>query len=284
MTQDLIAEIKNTPVIILAGGYGTRLAEETHLLPKPMVDLRGLPIIVHIMDFYAQFGVSEFIICGGYKIEVLKNYFVNLPLVGQDVEVQFSSHAQPTITTQQSKYHHARRPNWKVTILETGLDAMTGSRLRKAAAYVKEHGFKRFFATYGDGLTDADLRDEFNFHMSHGKIGTVLGVHQPTRFGILQYDADNAVTSFSEKPMMLEEYINGGYFIFETDFLKYLPENDEDCVLEKTPLEKLAKDKQLRMFPHSGFWQCMDTLREKAILEHLIDTNEAPWKKPLKNM
>ncbi|MEI6398329.1 MAG: sugar phosphate nucleotidyltransferase [Pseudomonadota bacterium] len=279
--KQTITELKaiaaKTPVVILAGGLGTRLSEETANLPKPMVEIGGLPIILHLMDSYARFGFRDFVICGGYKIEVLKNYFQSLPMVGKDVEVKFS-HGTPEVNQLPSKFAETNRDGWTVTVLETGLNAMTGARVRKAVNFLQRRGgFERVCLTYGDGLTDANFLDELTFHLDHGKMGTVLGVHPPTRFGIFEFEEDTLVKKFAEKPQLKNEYINGGFFILNKGFEKFLDSGDDRLVFELEPLEALASARQMHVYRHEGFWQCMDTKREKTILEDLYATGKAGW-------
>jgi glucose-1-phosphate cytidylyltransferase len=269
------------PVVILAGGLGTRLSEETYNFPKPMVPVGGIPIIVHIMDYYANFGHCHFIICGGYKIEDLKNYFLTLPYVEKNLEISFSS-SQHNITVKSNKNtFFCHRNHWKVTILETGLHSMTGYRVAQAIEYLNDNtSYEHVCLTYGDGLTDANLHDELNFHLANQNYATVLGVHSSGRFGVLEFDEQDNVIKFAEKP---KEYINGGYFILKKGFEKFLPKNDPSCVFEKEPLQNMAEAKELKMFRHSGFWQCMDTKRDKDMLEEIWSKGNAPWLKPITN-
>lgn len=264
-----------TPVILLAGGLGTRLSEETELIPKPMVRVAGVPIILHVMDSYARFGFRNFVVCGGYRIEDLRNFFLSLPYVGQDVEITFSEGKHELHATK-ARFVSADRYDWKVTVLETGLHSMTGARARKAISYLQEKGFERFCLTYSDGVCDVDMHEQLEFHLKHGAAGTVVGVNPPTRFGILNFDAMNQVKSFSEKPRFDQEFINGGFFIFEKGFAKYLSDDDQ-CILEREPLENLSRAGQLYVFKHTGFWQCMDTKREKLLLEDIVTKKDAPW-------
>lgn len=269
----LAAEI---PVILLAGGLGTRLSEETINIPKPMVKIGGLPIIVHIMDYYAKFGFKRFVICGGYRIEVLKDYLLTLPYAGKDIEISFSKE-NSQVKVQPSRFSNPERNEWNVTVLETGLHSMTGYRLGRAIQSLKAKGFRRFCLTYGDGLTDADLHAELAFHLEHKAVATVLGVHQPTRFGILQYEADGKVKVFAEKPLLAQEFINGGYFVLNQEIETFIDTEDTDCIFEQKPLVKLAQAGQLYVHRHEGFWQCMDTMREKLLLENLYNSGDAPW-------
>lgn len=267
---------KDIPVIILAGGLGTRLAEETHQIPKPMVKIGEMPIILHIMDYYARFGFKNFVVCGGYRIEAFKEYFVNLPFAGKDLEISFSKQNNNLVATPSTMFAE-NRADWKVTILETGLKSMTGFRIAKATNYLQGKGYRRFAVTYGDGLTDVDLHKQMAFHCEHKKIGTVLGVHQPTRFGIFKLHNDGLVREFSEKPQFSNEFINGGFFLFENDFDRYIDSNDDQCIFEQTPLVRMSKAGELFVYRHEGFWQCMDTMREKLLLEDLAKSGHAPW-------
>ncbi|MBP9707008.1 MAG: glucose-1-phosphate cytidylyltransferase [Oligoflexales bacterium] len=273
-TLSQIAE--ETPVILLAGGLGTRLSEETANIPKPMVKLGNLPIIVHIMDYYASFGFKHFIICGGYRIDVLKDFFITLPYAGKDIEISFSKDLNH-VKVNPSEYVSSNRTNWQVTVLETGLHSMTGYRVAKAVNTLNKKGFKRYCLTYGDGLTNVDLHQELTFHLEHKKIGTVLGVHQPTRFGIFKLDKNDKVTEFAEKPQFSNEFINGGYFIFEKGFEKFIDGDNPDCIFEQNPLVKMSNAGELFVFRHEGFWQCMDTMREKLMLEKMLNDGKAPW-------
>lgn len=278
-TAELRQIAAKTPVIILAGGLGTRLSEETSAVPKPMVEIGGLPIILHLMDSYAQFGFRNFIICGGYKIEVLKKYFQQLPMVGKDIEVKFSE-GHHEVKQLPSRFAETTRDDWTVTVLETGLNAMTGARVKKAVNFLQRRdGFDRVCLTYGDGLTDVNFLDELDFHLSHGKMGTVLGVHPPTRFGIFEFSEGTLIKRFSEKPQLTHEYINGGFFILNKGFENHLDSQKDDLVFEKEPLESLAGSSELHVYRHEGFWQCMDTKREKTILEDLYMAGKAGWLK-----
>jgi len=252
---------------VLCGGLGTRLREETELRPKPMVPVGNRPILWHIMRKYSQHGFNRFILCLGYKAEVIKSYFLNYASMSSDFTVELKTNR----TTVHSIDHD---DNWNVTLADTGELTMTGARVAKAAA--KYLGDALHFAvTYGDGLTDANLGEEYEFHLREGRIGTVLGVNPPSRFGELKIDG-RKVQEFSEKPDFHDQWINGGYFFFHRSFLPFIESGDE-CVLERQPLVNLAKRGELSMYRHRGFWACMDTQRDKESLEKLWASGERPW-------
>jgi glucose-1-phosphate cytidylyltransferase len=257
----------NVPVFILCGGLGTRLREETEFRPKPMVPVGNQPIMWHIMRCYARHGFRKFILCLGYKAEVVKSYFLNYTSMNSDFTVELKTNN----LTVHSVDHDQ---DWDVTLAYTGELTMTGARVARAAA--KYLGDAPTFAvTYGDGLTDANLGDEFAFHLANKKLGTVLGTNPPSRFGELKLDGVQ-VKEFSEKPEFSDSWINGGYFFFQRDFLRYLSA-DESCVLERDPLIQLSRDGELGMYKHSGFWACMDTQRDREYLEKLWTSGKAPW-------
>jgi glucose-1-phosphate cytidylyltransferase len=257
--------IKNaTPVMILAGGLGTRLREETEYRPKPMVPIGGRPIIWHIMKTYAHYGYYRFIICLGYKGSSIKNYFLNNRLEGVDF----------TINTKTGNIieHQVNSEEWEVTLVETGDTAMTGSRIAQAARYVDGN---TFMLTYGDGLADINIQKLHQFHTQHKKAATLTGVNLVSRFGNLETN-DDRVTTFAEKTTIDTSWINGGFMVLEKDFLAYVS-TSPDCILEQEPFKKAASEGQLMMFKHAGFWQCMDTYREYQMLEELW-AKGAPWK------
>ena len=262
-----VSKRERVPVFILCGGLGTRLREETEVRPKPMVPIGGRPILWHIMRTYAQYGFKEFVLCLGYKGEVIKSYFLNYSSMSSDFTV--------ALKTDVVKVHSiGHDQDWTVTLADTGDGAMTGSRVARAAS--KYFGDADHFAvTYGDGLTDTDLGKEFDFHKAHGKVGTVLGVNPPSRFGEVKLDGETVV-EFEEKPKFGEKWINGGFFFFRREFLDYLS-CDEGCILERAPLHKLAEDEQLSMYRHPGFWACMDTQRDRDYLDQLWAKGKAPW-------
>jgi glucose-1-phosphate cytidylyltransferase len=260
-------DVAKVPVFILCGGLGTRLREETELRPKPMVQIGNHPILWHIMRTYSHHGFKNFILCLGYKAEVIKSYFLNYPTMNSDFTIE--------LRTNDVKVHKIdHEQNWSVTLADTGPLTMTGARVARAA--VKYLGDAQDFAvTYGDGVTDANLVDEFQFHVRQGKVATVLGVNPPSRFGELKLDNDQVV-EFAEKPDLTNNWINGGYFFFKREVLKYLS-TDEACVLERDPLVKLARDRELSICKHRGFWYAMDTQRDREYLDHLWQTGKAPW-------
>lgn len=255
------------PVFILCGGLGTRLKEETEFRPKPMVPVGNHPILWHIMRTYSRQGFKKFVLCLGFKSEVIKSYFLNYSSMNSDFTVELQSNE----VTVHSVDHDQ---DWSVTLAYTGELTMTGARVARAAErYLGEA--EHFAVTYGDGLTNADLRTELEFHLSEGRIGTVLGVNPPSRFGEFKLDG-NKVIEFAEKPEFKEKWINGGYFFFRRNFVDYLS-TDESCVLEQEPLAKLAQDKELSVFKHDGFWQCMDTQRDRDYLNKIWNSGNAPW-------
>jgi glucose-1-phosphate cytidylyltransferase len=257
----------DVPVFILCGGLGTRLREETEVRPKPMVPVGNHPILWHIMRTYSSYGFKNFVLCLGYKSDVIKSYFLNYPTMNSDftVELKTNNIAVHKIDHQQ---------DWIVTLADTGELTMTGARVARAAA--KYLGDAQHFAvTYGDGVTDANLTAELEFHLTEDRIGTVLGVNPPSRFGELKLDRDHVV-EFAEKPEFADSWINGGYFFFKRDILKYLS-TEESCVLEREPLMKLARDRQLAIQKHHGFWYAMDTQRDREHLNKLWDAGQAPW-------
>lgn len=260
--------IRDVPVFILCGGLGTRLREETEVRPKPMVSIGHRPILWHIMRKYSQHGFRRFVLCLGYKGEVIKSYFLNYATFNSDFTVELKTNNMTVHSVDHDQ-------DWDVTLAETGELTMTGARVARAAR--KYLGAAPHFAvTYGDGLTDADLAQEYAFHVREGRVGTVLGVNPPSRFGELRLQGAR-VEEFSEKPDFHDQWINGGYFFFRRDFLPYLDAEDEGCVLEQRPLVRLARDGQLSMFAHRGFWACMDTQRDKEQLEKLWASGERPW-------
>lgn len=251
-------------VIILAGGLGTRLAEETSLRPKPMVEIGGKPILWHIMNIYAAHGFNEFIVACGYKGEYIKEYFQNFFIHANDYTIDLKDGSMKIMNTSDI--------DWKIAVVDTGLNTMTGGRILRLKDWIDN---QPFMVTYGDGIGNVDIQALVSFHQSHGKIGTVTAVRPPARFGGLSMQ-DNLVKDFAEKPQTGEGWINGGFFVFQPEFLDNL--DDDNSVLERAPLENLVEQQQLCAFRHAGFWQPMDTLREKQLLESLWQKDAAPWK------
>ena len=250
--------------IILAGGLGTRLAEETVVRPKPMVEIGGRPILWHILNIYAAHGYKDFVIACGYKSEMIKEYFVNYRLQTSDVVVDLAS---GTIQTTNS-----RAPDWRLAMVDTGVETQTGGRVKRLASWLEG---QPFMLTYGDGVANIDIRKLVAFHQAHGKLATISAVRPPSRFGGLVFEGDR-IAHFSEKPVVGEGWINGGFMVLEPQVLDYI-EGDE-TIWERSPMERLAADGQLMAFRHEGFWEPMDTIREKHLLEQLWHAGKAPWK------
>ena len=252
--------------VILAGGLGTRLSEETHLRPKPMVEIGGQPILWHIMKSYSNFGVTDFVICGGYKAYLIKEYFANYFIHSSDVTFD--------IRENQTEIHFQRAEPWKVTVVDTGTNTMTGGRLKRVEPYLNG---ETFCFTYGDGLSNINITQLIEFHRSHGKVATLTSVQPPGRYGALEISEDNIVKSFREKPTGDGSWINGGYFVLEPKAIEYIT-NGDDTIWEKEPLERLSAHRQLCAYQHGDFWRPMDTLRDKMELEKLWAGGSAPWK------
>lgn len=255
-------------VVILCGGLGTRLREETEVRPKPMVEIGGKPILWHIMKLYAHYGLTDFILCLGYKGNVIKNFFL-------DYEARVNDFTITLGRNRSIKYHSDHdEVGWTVTLAETGEHTMTGARLYRASRYLDSGPF---CVTYGDGLGNIDIPGLLAFHKSHGRIGTVTGVRPPGRFGELLTEG-NKVATFAEKPQVTEGLINGGFFVFNRSFIDLYLREDESILLEKEPLKKLSQDGELMVWRHESFWQPMDTYRERTMLEELWASGNAPWK------
>lgn len=253
-------------VLILAGGLGTRLSEETYAVPKPMVRVGPAPILWHIMKTYSQAGFKDFVILLGYKGYVIKEYFKNYLWHSSDVTIDLKNDSY--------EFHSNNSEDWRVTLLDTGETTMTGGRVLRAREHI---GDERFMLTYGDGVSDVDLQALLKFHDDHGKLATMTAVQPDGRFGTFENDADGKVTKFLEKPRGDGSWINGGYFVMEPEFLDYIKHGD-DTVLEQGPLENLAKDGQLMMRRHPGFWKCMDTLKDKTDLEKMWLSGTPAWR------
>lgn len=250
-------------VVILAGGFGTRLQEETEIKPKPMVEIGGRPMLWHIMKIYAAAGFNEFLVALGYKGEVIKSYFLNYFHLHSDFSV--------FLWDGQVKVKGKSQEDWVVHLIDTGLNTHTGGRIKRLAPWI---GDETFMVTYGDGVSNVKIQDLVTFHKNHRKLATITAVRPPARFGGLRFDGD-WVSEFVEKPQIGEGWINGGFFVFEPDVINYIKE--DSTILEKEPLERLTADRELVAFRHDGFWQCMDTLRDVRLLEDLWERGNAPW-------
>mgnify|MGYP000819470028 CR=1 FL=1 len=255
-------------VVLLAGGFGSRISEESQFKPKPMIEIGGMPILWHIMKEYAHYEYTDFIICAGYKQEYIKEWFGNYFLYNSDVSFDFRN-GKNEITVLQSSLEP-----WKVTVVDTGYNTMTGGRIKRIQKYV---GDEPFLMTYGDGVCDVDITKLVEFHKLHGKVATLTAVKMSQEKGVLDIDGDNAVRSFREKNISDGTPINAGYMVLQPDIFDYL--TDDTCVFEKTVLVKLAEKGELMSYVHTGFWQCMDNIREKNMLEKLLAEDKAPWKK-----
>lgn len=255
-------------VVILCGGKGTRLREETEYRPKPMVKIGNRPILWHLMKIYDHYGFNDFVICLGYKGEMIKEYFLNYEIMNNDFTIDMSSAGDVQIHdgTQQKE-------NWKVTLAHTGEDAQTGARVKKIEKYIDGD---TFMLTYGDGVSNINIKELLKFHQDHGKIGTMTGVHPPSRFGEFSVKNDQII-KFSEKPQKKADLINGGFFVFNTAFFDYLSE-DDDCIMEQRPLENLTGDGELMLYHNEKFWQCVDTYRELEHLNEYWKQRNPPWK------
>lgn len=253
-------------VVILAGGFGTRISEESHLKPKPMIEIGQKPILWHIMKEYSYYGFNEFVICCGYKQQVIKEWFANYYLHNSDVTFDFTKQNAMEV-------HNNVAEPWKVTLVDTGLNTMTGGRIKRIQPYVENN---TFMLTYGDGVSDVDIAELLAFHKSQNRIATMTAVNMGQRFGVLEIDGDNRITSFREKNQGDGNRINAGYMVLEPEVFDYI--EGDNTVFEKEPLERLAEQGQLAAYRHNGYWQCMDTKREKDKLDELWNSGKAPWK------
>ena len=253
-------------VVILAGGYGTRISEESHLVPKPMIEIGYQPILWHILKYFSVFGFNEFIVCAGYKQYIIKEFFANYHLHTSDVTFDFSQNNSITVLENHSE-------PWKVSVIDTGLDTMTGGRLKRIKRFVGEEDF---LMTYGDGLSNINLHELINFHIESNKLATLSAIQPGGRFGTIQTNNNNLVTEFREKSLEEGGWINAGFMVLSPTVLDYI--EDDQTSFEREPLERLVNEHQLNAFKHKGFWQCMDTMRDKEILEKLWNSKKAPWK------
>jgi glucose-1-phosphate cytidylyltransferase len=251
-------------VVILAGGFGTRIAEESDLRPKPLVEIGGKPIILHIMEQYSRFGFNEFVVCVGYLGHLIKDYFLNLSTNTSDFTIELENGSVSTL--KESVY------DWKVTIVDTGIETMTGGRLRR----VRDHLGDTFFLTYGDGISTVDFREELRFHREHGKRATVVAVRPPARFAVLGFGEQGLVDSFREKPVDEAGWISGGFFVLDRSVIDLI--EDDATIWEGRPMEQLVAGEDLVAFPHLGFWQPMDSLRDKRLLEKAWNDRQGPWR------
>lgn len=253
-------------VVILAGGFGTRISEESHLKPKPMIEIDGMPILWHIMKSYSHYGYNDFIICFGYKGYVIKEYFADYYLHNSDITFDFANDNKMTV-------HNNVAEPWKVTLIDTGLNTMTGGRVKRIQKYV---GNETFMLTYGDGVCDVNIKELEKFHKAHGKQATITAIQPGGRFGALDIDDNGKINSFVEKRKEDGGWINGGYMVLGSEIFDLI--SGDDVIFERYPLEELARRGQLMAYQYNGFWQCMDTLRDKNLLEDLLATGKAPWK------
>ena len=255
-------------VVLLAGGFGSRISEESQFKPKPMIEIGGMPILWHIMKEYSYFGHNEFIICAGYKQEYIKQWFANYFLYNSDVSFDFRNGIN------EMTVHQSNLEPWKVTIVDTGYNTMTGGRIKRIQKYIDN---EPFLMTYGDGVCDVDINKVIAFHQSHGKLATLTAVKMAQDKGVLDISGDNAVKCFREKSSADGSPINAGYMVLQPEIFDYL--DGDNCVFEKVALTQLAKDGQLMSYIHEGFWQCMDNIREKSLLEKMLAEDKAPWKR-----
>ncbi len=254
-------------VVILAGGLGTRISEESHLKPKPMIEIGDMPILWHIMKIYSSYGLNEFIICCGYKAYVIKEYFADYYLHRSDVTFDFSNHNNMIV-------HNNFSEPWKVTLVDTGINTMTGGRIKRVQKYI---GNETFMLTYGDGVSDIDLSKLLDFHQNHRKTATITAVNVSQRFGVLDIKKDNTIKAFREKSNMDGSMINAGFMVMNPQIFDYI--EGDSTVFEKEPLERVAEMGELKAYKHEGFWECMDTQRDKQMLEELWASGNAPWRK-----
>lgn len=253
-------------VVLLAGGFGTRISEESYLKPKPMVEIGGMPILWHIMKIFSHYGHNEFIICAGYKQHIIKQYFSEYYLHHSDITFNFCNGCNMVV-------HNNVVEPWKVTIVDTGLKTLTGGRIKRIKDFIAD---EPFFMTYGDGVCGLDINELLNFHKAHGKLATMTAIQPGGRFGTLEINSDKTISRFAEKRKEDGGWINGGFMVLEPKVIDYI--KDDSTIFERAPLEQLSAEGQLSAYCYDGFWQCMDTLRDREGLEKLWNTNKAPWK------
>lgn len=253
-------------VVILAGGFGTRISEESQFKPKPMIEIGGMPILWHIMKQYSCYGFNEFIICAGYKQHVIKEWFADYFLHTSDITFDFTQDDKIIV-------HNKSAEPWKVTVVDTGLNTMTGGRIKRVKSFI---GNESFFMTYGDGVSDISITELLAYHKQHGKLATMSAVRPDSRFGVLDLSEDNSVKAFREKNAADSGWVNAGFMVLEPRVLDFI--RDDTVMFEYEPMERLAKNGQLQCYKHKGFWHCMDTLRDKQKLEQLWENKQAPWK------
>lgn len=261
-----VKEVESMEVVILCGGKGSRLSEETISKPKPMVEVGGKPILWHIMKYYSMFGFKRFVLPLGFKGDLIKQYFFNLRFTDSDFKIKLDPTNKPTF------FNRSKEWDWEITFVDTGEDTLKGGRIKRIEEYVKS---QYFHLTYGDGLSNINISELVAFHKNHGKLATVSAVRPPSRFGEMILDGEN-VKVFDEKPQMNEGYINGGFFVLNKELFKYLTP-DENCDFEFGPLQQIAKENQLKAYIHNDFWQCMDNVRERDYLNKLVNNKKAPW-------
>lgn len=265
--QSAVSAPFDIPVVILCGGMGTRLREETEYRPKPLVEIGGRPVLWHIMKIYSAQGFNRFVLCLGYKGEMIRQYFLNYRLMTRNFTLQLGADNEPEVE------NHGPAENWTITFADTGLNAMTGTRINRISRYIDN---ETFMLTYGDGVSNISIPELLKFHRTHGRVATVTAVHPVARFGELMIEGSRVV-SFAEKPQIKEGYINGGFFVFNKRIFSYLSDA-ADCVLEREPLERLANEGELMTYHHPGFWHCMDTYRDYQLLNQMWDSVNPPWK------
>lgn len=253
-------------VVILAGGLGTRISEESHLKPKPMIEIGDQPILWHIMKSYSYYGFNEFVICAGYKQHIIKEFFADYYLHRSDITFDFANNNDIII-------HNNVAEPWKVTVVDTGLNTLTGGRIKRVKNYI---GNETFMMTYGDGVCDINLQTLLDFHRKQGKLATLTAIQPGGRFGTIEIQPDNTISCFAEKRKEDGGWINGGFMVLEPQVLDYI--DGDSITFEKQPLERLSCEGQISAYCHDGFWQCMDTLRDKQVLDELLEKNKAPWK------